>query len=78
MTGKNTVSTNKHGHLGLKKNGAKGRIRTDDRRITNAVLCQLSYFGVNETRTMPKGPPSSQAPERRLTRCPARPRLPGG
>ena len=45
MTGKNTVSANKHGLIGQKKDGAKDRIRTDDRRITNAMLCQLSYFG---------------------------------
>ena len=29
----------------LKKPGAEDRIRTDDLRITNALLYQLSYFG---------------------------------
>lgn len=36
------------------KAGANGRIRTDDRRITNAMLCQLSYVGANEPHTMPR------------------------
>ena len=61
MTGKNTVLANKYGHLLGIKNGAKDRIRTDDRRITNAVLCQLSYFGVAKGRNMPKGLAASQA-----------------
>ena len=28
------------------KNGAENRIRTDDLRITNALLYQLSYLGI--------------------------------
>ncbi len=28
--------------------GASGRIRTDDLLITNQLLCQLSYAGVND------------------------------
>ena len=46
---------------GRQKDGAKDRIRTDDRRITNAMLCQLSYFGTHVTRTMPEGRRPSQA-----------------
>lgn len=30
---------------------ANGRIRTDDLRITNALLCQLSYVGESEDAT---------------------------
>ena len=29
-----------------KGNGAENRIRTDDLRITNALLYQLSYLGI--------------------------------
>ena len=34
------------------KGGANGRIRTVDRRITNAVLYQLSYIGANAVKIM--------------------------
>lgn len=34
------------------RGGANGRIRTVDRRITNAVLYQLSYIGANAARIM--------------------------
>ncbi len=38
----------------VRKNGAGNRIRTDDLRITNALLYQLSYPGipVREERLM--------------------------
>ncbi len=31
--------------MGTHKTGADGQVRTDDLRITNALLCQLSYVG---------------------------------
>ena len=31
------------------ENGARNPIRTDDLLITNQLLCQLSYAGLNET-----------------------------
>ena len=40
------LNSNSHHHsFILKKNGAENRIRTDDLRITNALLYQLSYLG---------------------------------
>ena len=33
----------------LKINGAENGIRTHDLRITNALLYQLSYLGINTT-----------------------------
>ena len=40
------LNSNSHHHsFNSKKNGAENRIRTDDLRITNALLYQLSYLG---------------------------------